>query len=535
MWRLCGCTSRVVSGGSRKLWQRSTTSLASVAADPFPAAPVWKEEEWPVSDVRALLRQAAEEGTLGEDWLRDLRGKASATEESGGENSEKGEGQNVESEDEVVEDSETFVPCRAADLLLVAEICRERHFRDFVLLSKLADRLSPEVPTVPVEALLRLSAAYAALGALNGPLFSSIARSLLAAWPASGDAMPTTAQLSQVARCFAAQHIRHEEFFDRFVTLLQKRGIEQTQSEEALSLVRSVAALRLGDVFGEDVVDALEAQATSKGLEQMGLGPLTEFIHALLVMRREGENAERLIANLEPLAEMTLAASDEYWQSVYGRATRRRLLLVRSALRYLHRNQYKALSPKMLDALRRVHRLEGPVHDARRPVAFVRKLSAALTKLKIGHLSYADRGPFVFDVVERDRKLVYECNHFDRFYVGTTEKLAASCLQERIVKAMGFRVVQIPHWQWNKLNRKRQRIEYLRMSRYYAIKDVRERRPRSIDPDDPKAGSELDFLGEYFFRKEMPSASWSWFQPRYDANRRLPGHPAAIESGHPRA
>jgi hypothetical protein len=33
-----------------------------------------------------------------------------------------------------------------------------------------------------------------------------------------------------------------------------------------------------------------------------------------------------------------------------------------------------------------------------------------LTKLKIGHLIDADRGPFTFDIVERDRKVVYECD-----------------------------------------------------------------------------------------------------------------------------
>ena len=31
-------------------------------------------------------------------------------------------------------------------------------------------------------------------------------------------------------------------------------------------------------------------------------------------------------------------------------------------------------------------------------------------------------------------------NHFDRFYAYSTEKIASMCLQERIVKAMGYRV-----------------------------------------------------------------------------------------------
>ena len=30
--------------------------------------------------------------------------------------------------------------------------------------------------------------------------------------------------------------------------------------------------------------------------------------------------------------------------------------------------------------------------------------------------------------------------------------------------------------------------------------------------------NELDYLGEYFFKKDRPSSPWSWFQPRYDAS-----------------
>ena len=102
------------------------------------------------------------------------------------------------------------------------------------------------------------------------------------------------------------------------------------------------------------------------------------------------------------------------------------------------------------------------------------------------------------------------------------DKIATMCLQERLVKAMGYRIVQVPHWQWNKLKWKRQRVEYVRMSRYYAIKDRRELAPRDEEPHDV-ANNTLDHLGEYFFQKDAPASSWSWFQPRYDASRRLPG------------
>eukprot|EP00438_Fugacium_kawagutii_P016252 Skav226615 [mRNA] locus=scaffold2041:222073:223294:- [translate_table: standard] len=105
------------------------------------------------------------------------------------------------------------------------------------------------------------------------------------------------------------------------------------------------------------------------------------------------------------------------------------------------------------------------------------------------------------------------------------------CLQERIVKAMGYRVVQVPHWHWNKIRHRKQRIEYIRMSRYYALKDRREMVPRDEELQELQgaagreefwalevqdvAVNELDFLGEYFFRKDMPQTHFAWFQPRF--------------------
>lgn len=62
------------------------------------------------------------------------------------------------------------------------------------------------------------------------------------------------------------------------------------------------------------------------------------------------------------------------------------------------------------------------------------------------------------------------------------------CLQERIVKAMGYRVVQVPHWHWNKIRHRKQRIEYIRMSRYYALKDRREMVPRDEEVQERDAG-----------------------------------------------
>lgn len=289
---------------------------------------------------------------------------------------------------------------------------------------------------------------------------------------------------------------------------------------EALSLLHSLAFLRLGSEFGGQWA-ALEAQATSQGLEKLGVGPLTELCYILVLARQADFRQEDLGRMLEVLAGQVLSADDALWTSGGGPALHNRLLLLRNVMRYLYRDTYRELSDDVGKAFRRVHRMEPERKSLKPTVNFTRKLSDMLRKMKIAHLVNAESGPFILDAVERDRKLVYECNHFDRFYAGTTEKIATMCLQERVVKAMGYRIVQIPHWQWNKIKHRKQRSEYLRMSRYYAIKDSRELSPRDEAPEDV-ALNEFDYLGEYFFKKERPSSSWSWFQPRYDAKKRLP-------------
>jgi len=324
----------------------------------------------------------------------------------------------------------------------------------------------------------------------------------------------------QVARAFAAQRYRHEELFDRLALILTAHGPESTSPEEALSFLHSLAFLRLGDEH-DALWNTLEKQVAPSGLSSLGLRPASELCHVLFLARRTDARLQDLSELLEALAGPVLAMQDADWSGSQSAALHRRILLLRTAMRYLHRDAYQALPPIVAQAFRRVHRMEPPQREVRPTVSFVRKLSHVLTKIKVGHLVNAERGPLVLDVVERDRKLIYECNHFDRFYVGTTEKIASASLQERIVKAMGYRVVQIPHWQWSKLRHKKQRTEYVRMSRYYAIKDRREFEPRDQAPKDI-AVNEFDHMGEYFFRKEMPSSSWAWFQPRYDASKRLP-------------
>ncbi|CAE7753875.1 unnamed protein product, partial [Symbiodinium pilosum] len=294
--------------------------------------------------------------------------------------------------------------------------------------------------------------------------------------------------------------------------------MQSLSPQEAVSVLYSHAFLRLWpsehSEMSEELWQALEEQALSSPSQPPE--QLLKLCHILFLAQRVDEASMPKVLNLLEKAAPQLLQRPSWRTSL-----RRRVLLLRSALRYLHREVYAQLPKDVKQIFRRAHRMEPEIPQTQRMVLFVSKLSHALTKLKIGHVAHAERGPFTFDIVERDRKIIYECNHFDRFYTSSTEKIASMCLQERIAKAMGYRVIQVPHWHWNKIKHKRQRIEYIRMSRYYALKDRRELAPRDAPVRDP-AVNEFDYLGEYFYRKDMPSSHWSWFQPRYDASKRIP-------------
>mmetsp|Transcript_35314 Transcript_35314/g.82460 ORF Transcript_35314/g.82460 Transcript_35314/m.82460 type:complete len:563 (+) Transcript_35314:54-1742(+) len=491
-------------------------------------------DKWAMSELKSMLEQVADVGTLDTELHMKLVGTSS---QLGARSVSDGDA-NGESasplEEEVVDDSLELAPeddvvaCGLSEFVLASELCSSSRFRDYVLMGKLAERMVPLVPEGSHSSILRLASAYSLLGVLNAPLFEAIARSIQSTWQSAAKE-PSAAELTQVARCFSGQRDQSPQLFDVVVEKLRKcttASDAQVSPSEALSLLHSFAFLRKDADLGTDLWEALETRALSPGAANLGPVPVAQFCHVLFLTRRDTERLQDILQMLHAVSGQVLAIDPAGWTTSTGASLRHQLLLLRSALRYLHREAYQEMSPELSQALRAVHRLELPDPDPKPVVNFIRKLSHILTKLRIGHMVNAQRGPLLLDIVERDRKLVYECNHFDRYYNGSTQKIASMCLQERIVKAMGYRVVQVPHWQWGKIRHKRQRIEYVRMSRYYAIKDRREFAPRD-EPMEDLCVNELDYQGEYFFRKDQPSSAWSWFQPRYDATKRLPTPPAS--------
>eukprot|EP00929_Paragymnodinium_shiwhaense_P095780 TRINITY_DN5705_c0_g1_i1.p1 TRINITY_DN5705_c0_g1~~TRINITY_DN5705_c0_g1_i1.p1 ORF type:complete len:551 (+),score=99.64 TRINITY_DN5705_c0_g1_i1:123-1775(+) len=526
-WRLPRSLSPLCLRGrlrGQRLCSSEAATSAISSAEELPPLSAQQLASWTPESAKDLLEQVAFDGQATLELLQRLRANSKAASGPSPKSMEAAEGEET-AEDALVESDDSMLyemqDCSHPEMVRVAELCAELRVRDFMLLSLLSERLVPSVSSMSVDGLLGLGSTYSKLGALSHPLFDEIATAFLQAWPKESSTV-TCSQIVDCARAFSVQRMRHEPLFERLGDLLRSLDVSKAATPgDAVSLLHSVAFLRLDNEIG-DLWGQLEKAAVQPGFKEMSVMSLAELAYIIFLARRDTEKLSDLIKMLEAMCAKLPGSEDVFWSTAEDApALQRRVLLLRSAMRYLHRDAHKSLSQDAQDAFRMVHRMEPPTRVLKPTRNFIRKLSHTLTKLRIGHICEAERGAFVLDVVERDRKLVYECNHFDRFYANSIQKIASMCLQERIVKAMGYRVVQVPHWQWIKIRHKRQRSEYIRMSRYYAIKDRREFSPREDSVDDI-GENEFEHLGEYFFKKELPSKHWSWFSPKYEASRRIP-------------
>eukprot|EP00397_Hematodinium_sp_SG-2012_P047776 GEMP01054475.1.p1 GENE.GEMP01054475.1~~GEMP01054475.1.p1 ORF type:complete len:430 (+),score=49.90 GEMP01054475.1:28-1290(+) len=363
---------------------------------------------------------------------------------------------------EIATDRTSMLPSMGEQERICALVnqCRMEGLRAFSELADIAQKV--DCSALPTPDLVNLLRNYSSLGCLHAPLFMSASSAVRAA-DLQGE------YLVSAAESYASQRLRD---VDLFASWSPRWG--SLSAADQVRIRHACASLRIPCDLRPSVTN-------------LPLNLRAQLAEAVLLDNQD------LTQLLEVLATLEI---DE--KTAMSKATHRRLLLLRSGLRYLHKDAYNSLPEQSRDVLRAVHHreMDPPMLKC---TSFVENLSHALTKLKIAHRPRVLRGPFIFDILERDRKLVYETNHKDRFYALTFEKIASRQLQERVVKAMGYRVVQIPYWHWNKLRIRRTRMEYIRMSRYYAIKDRREYSLR-----------DEEFLGEYFFRKDRPITPFAW-------------------------
>ncbi|PFH36496.1 RAP domain-containing protein [Besnoitia besnoiti] len=396
----------------------------------------------------------------------------------------------------------------ATELAELMRNCVSSRFRDVDILDVLADVLgSLVIGSADVPLLVDIANSCAALALLRPRLFAAISSRLTAVLPplspspssvSSACANLSPADAVCLLEAFSRQRFRDSDLLSlllrplspclpslsprlacRLLHALAGLGSDAATAEttEAL-LARISAGVALPGEEGKTKSGLDKRAASGEPNEALRLADLAKAVHALLLLEIELEQKPLLENLLAAMAPEIFERPVDFWaRSPSAISLHKRLLLLRTALRHLHRETiYNGLQPSVRQAFRRLQRAE-IVSTPRAPTYFVTRMSALLTRLRIAHFCYATRGPLVFDVLERDRPLVWQCNTVDRFYVNSAEKTSAAKLQERITKAMGLRVVNCEYWQWMKMKRKRTRLEYIRMQRYYTLKDRRQHDP----------------------------------------------------------
>ncbi|CBZ51546.1 conserved hypothetical protein [Neospora caninum Liverpool] len=393
----------------------------------------------------------------------------------------------------------------AQDLSDFMKNCVASRYRDVDVLDVVADVLgSLVIGSADAPLLVDIASSCTELSLLRPKLFTAIAsRLLVLPLSVSEPSPPVSAPLSpnqaiRLIEAFSRQHIRHPDVLPRLLSSLSP-SLSSLSPRLASRLFYALAGLgktaapaetlqvllsRIGS--GLKGTDGTSCEGNARDVEetgtqgqrpQMTLPDLAKAAHALLLLEMEVEQKPFLESLVTAMAPEIFERPVDFWSRTAAASLHKRLLLLRTALRHLHRDTiYNSLPPIVRQAFRRLHRIE-IASPPRSPTYFVTRMSALLTRLRIAHFCYATRGPLVFDVLERDRPIVWQCNTVDRFYVNSAEKTTAVKLQERITQAMGLRVVNCEYWQWMKMKRKRTRLEYIRMQRYYTLKDRRQHDP----------------------------------------------------------
>ncbi|GAW80914.1 hypothetical protein, conserved [Plasmodium gonderi] len=148
--------------------------------------------------------------------------------------------------------------------------------------------------------------------------------------------------------------------------------------------------------------------------------------------------------------------------------------IIRSFLRYKKRNVYDNLPKSVKKVLKNLCNLYTDNEKKKiRDRNFVHKLSWHLIKLRIPHVININKGGILFDVLEKNKKLVWLCFSYHHYYVKTIDLTAEKLLQMEIIKAMNYKIAKIHYYQFSRMKARRTRFEYIRMCRYYSLRDRR--------------------------------------------------------------
>lgn len=279
-----------------------------------------------------------------------------------------------------------------------------------------------------------------------------------------------------------------------------------------------------------DVDNGETLQKISQQLEPQSLQDWTNCAYAVALsptLMSQNQTVEKLLIGALEHMSSHQSLWTEYLKTNPQRS--RDIQIIRHALVYAYPDAYSSTTEKMKQALAMTGTLSVSPLNARRSrppaVVFVESLSKSLLSLRVAHEKNSTLGPFAVDIIERDARLIWQCQGPNRYFSGTgawRRLRPYHALQERVLSGMGYAVVLAPHWQWANMRSTKTRSDYCRTNRFLALNDPRQTHTgigthRHDDPASYDAREDASTImdvyrnqGETFFKKGAPKRHWEW-------------------------
>jgi hypothetical protein len=358
-------------------------------------------------------------------------------------------------------------------------------FFDFKFLNQISDDLTRSITSS--DQALRFMKNISDLGCSNEKLIVPVVTQLLSKAPAERLSVDQVVMLMNI---LARQRLRLP---DLSRSLVDEYYAQMTNGQR-IRVLTNMASLSLP-------IDSLPNLPTVPSSPYA----CTDIISALIMSPGSMKAGSFTESHLLPsVLNLTKAFSPNVDLNEISHKMRSKLLLARAALVYAYPELHSQLPESSRAFLSYLAVSAAPTakkdYDADR---FVSTVSETLFKQNIRHHVGTSFGAFQVDIEEAGNRVIWNCDTQKRFYMGTDFKMKTSfyALRDEIIRNMGYTVIQIPYWHWERITERKARSDYCRMSRHLALSQSA-----------PVSTTETtdSFRGEYFFKKSIPKRSWSW-------------------------
>lgn len=330
--------------------------------------------------------------------------------------------------------------CTPEELCAVLRAFCRAGFAKRSLLNAASRKLRTEASTLPPRLLAQALSDFRRLGHLDGPLLLALAGGLASRLPGFD-----TFDLPLLLAAFARASVRDEVRVGEIGHALRGRagGSEMTPSIAATAIY----ALALLDCGSDGTAAVLAETVVPRCLTEASLQELVNLAFALVVLDLPA--GELLSYVLERIARQKGRLNAK---EVHALRIVERCILLPAALRPAMRASLAGDVTAMVrceEAVRRIvaasdgKAVECPTTSSK----LQRRLESFFERLEMPHRAEGAVGPYLLDYV-LPQKIAVEVDGFKHFYAFSRRPTAKSELKLRVLQAMGWRVVGLPHFEW---------------------------------------------------------------------------------------